>query len=138
MCQKWKTVDFINMWLFILEIEIFNFCICQKTTFAWSYLEQVSSWWIKSKFCLYKASIWRCQMILTFSGLHFLYYKTPMNFQQGLLQPPVEQKWSKRITVKWCVLRKIYTVYKLLAPFNVKTVILLSWLKAKNMVRPTL
>ena len=24
---------------------------------------------------------------------------TPLNFQQGLVQPPVEQKWSKRITV---------------------------------------
>ena len=24
-----------------------------------------------------------------------------MNFQQGLVQPPVEQKWSKRISVKW-------------------------------------
>ena len=26
---------------------------------------------------------------------------TPLNFQQGLVQPPVEQKWSKRITVQW-------------------------------------
>ena len=34
MYKKLKTVDFINMWLFFLEIEIFNFCICQKTTFA--------------------------------------------------------------------------------------------------------
>ena len=105
MYKKLKTVDFINMRLFIFEIESFNFCICQKTTFAWSDLEQASSWWINSKFCVYKVSIWRCQMILTFSGLHFLFYKTPMNFQQGLLQPPVEKKWSKRITVYCSVLR---------------------------------
>ena len=38
-------------------------------------------------------------MILTFSGLHFLFYMTPLNYQQGLVQPPVEQKQSKRITV---------------------------------------
>ena len=38
--KKLKTVDFINMWLFIFEIEIFNFCICQKPTFVWSGLEQ--------------------------------------------------------------------------------------------------
>ena len=25
---------------------------------------------------------------------------TPLNFQQGLVQPPVEQKWSKRISVQ--------------------------------------
>ena len=109
MYKKLKTVDFINMWLFIFEIEIFNFCICQKTTFAWSGLEQVSSWWINSKFCVYKVSIWRCLLMLTFSGLHFLFYMTPLNFQQGLVQPPVEQKWSKRITVQWlaCKLMKI-------------------------------
>ena len=40
-------------------------------------------------------------MILTFSGLHFLFFMTPLNFQQGLVQPPVEQKWSKRITVHY-------------------------------------
>ena len=28
----------------------------------------------------------------TFSGLHFLYYMTPLNFQQELVQPLVEQK----------------------------------------------
>ena len=39
--------------------------------------------------------------MLTFSGLHFLFYKYPMNFQQGLVQPPVDQNLSKRITVKW-------------------------------------
>ena len=39
-------------------------------------------------------------MILTFSGLHFLFYMTPLNFQRGLVQPPVEQKWPKRITVQ--------------------------------------
>ena len=87
MYKKLKTVDFFNMQLFIFEIESFNFCICQKTTFAWSDLEQASSWWINSKFCVYKVSIWRCQLILTFSGLHFLFYMTPLNFQQGLIQP---------------------------------------------------
>ena len=39
--------------------------------------------------------------MLTFSGLHFLFYKYPMNFQQGLVQPPVVQNLSKRITVRW-------------------------------------
>ena len=97
--KKLKTIDFFNMWLFIFEIEIFNFCICQKPTFAWSGLEQVSSGWINSNFCVGKVSIWRCQMLLTFSGLHFLFYMTPLNFQHGLVQPPVEQKWPKRITV---------------------------------------
>ena len=89
-CTKSWKLDFFNKQLFIFEIESFNFCICQKTTFAWSYLEQVSSWWIKSKFCVYKVSIWKCLVILTFSGLHFLYYMTPLNFQQGLVQPPVD------------------------------------------------
>ena len=37
----------------------------------------------------------------TFSGLHFLFYKYPMNFQQGLVQPPVDQNLSKRSTVQW-------------------------------------
>ena len=78
MYKKLKTEDFFNMLLFIFEIESFNFCICQKTTFAWSGLEQVSSWWINSQFCVYKVSIWRCLLMLTFSGLHFLFY-----FQQG-------------------------------------------------------
>ena len=32
--EKVKTVDFNDMSLFIFEIESFNFCICQKTTFA--------------------------------------------------------------------------------------------------------
>ena len=108
--KKLKTVAFINMWLLFLKLKSSIFASAQKTTFAWSDLEQVSSWWIYSKFCVYKISIWRCIMILTFSGLHFLFYKTPMNFQQGLLQPPVEQKWSKRITVHclaaWSILLK--------------------------------
>ena len=78
--------------LVIFEIESFNFCICQKTNFAWLDLEQASSWWINSKFCVYKVSIWRCLVILTFSGLHFLFYMTPLNFQQGLVQPPVDYK----------------------------------------------
>ena len=59
-------------------------------------------------------------MILTFSGLHFLFYMTPLNFQQGLVQPPVEQKWSKRITVQCrvaCLMR-----YE-----NVRALALKSW-----------
>ena len=93
MYKKLKTVDFFSMWLFIFEIESFNFCICQKTTFAWSDLEQASSWWINSKFCVYKVSIWRCLNKLIFSWLHFLLYMTPLNFQQGLVQPPVQ--WTR-------------------------------------------
>ena len=92
-----KTVEFFNMWLFISKIKNLNFCICQKTHFCCSGLGQVSSWWISSNFCVV---IWRCHLILTFSGLHFFFYKYPMNFQQGLVQPPLEQKWSKRITVQ--------------------------------------
>ena len=55
--KKLKTVDFIDMWLFIFEIKIFNFRICQKPTFAWSGLEQVSSWWIYFNFCVGKVVI---------------------------------------------------------------------------------
>ena len=100
-----KTVEFFNMWLFISKIKNLNFCICQNTHFCCSGLGQVSSWWINSIFCVGKVSIWRCLLMLTFSGLHFLFHKYPMNFQQGLLQPPVEPDWSKRITVHcwgWC------------------------------------
>ena len=85
-----KTVEFFNMWLFISKIKNLNFCICQNTHFCCSGLGQVSSWWINSIFCVGKVSIWRCLLMLTFSGLHFLFYKYPMNFQQGLVQPPVE------------------------------------------------
>ena len=85
MYKNLKTVDFFNMQLFIFEIESFNFCICQKNTFAWSDLEQASSGWINSNFCEGKVSIWRCLITLTFSGLHFLFYMTPLNFQQGLV-----------------------------------------------------
>ena len=85
-----KTVEFFNMWLFISEIKNLNFCICQNTHFCCSGLGQVSSWWINSIFCVGKVSIWRCLFMLTFSGLHFLFYKYPMNFQQGLVQPPVD------------------------------------------------
>ena len=113
--KKLKTVDFFNMWLFIFEIEIFNFCICQKPTFGWSGLEQVSSGFINSNFCVGKVTIWRCQMILTFSGLHFIFYMTPLNFQQGLVQPPVEQKWPKRITVHlWGKMKKKLLAYNML------------------------
>ena len=87
MCKKLKTVDFINMWLFFLESEIFNFCICQKSTFARSYLEQVSSWVIKSKFCVYKVSIRRHFIKLTFSGLHFFILWPPWIFNRGLSNP---------------------------------------------------
>ena len=90
MYKKLKTVDFFNMQLFIFEIQSFNFCICQKTTFAWSDLEQASSWWINSIFFVGKVSIWRCLLMLTFSGLHFLFHMTLLNFQQGLVQPPVD------------------------------------------------
>ena len=85
-----KTVEFFNMGLFFSKIKNLNFCICQKTHFCCSGLGQVSSWWINSNFCVGKVSIWRCHLILTFSGLHFLFYKYPMKFQQGLGQPPVE------------------------------------------------
>ena len=84
-----KTVEFFNMWLFISEIKNLNFCICQNTHFCCSGLGQVSSWWINSIFCV-GVSIWRCLFMSTFSGLHFLFYKYPMNFQQGLVQPPVD------------------------------------------------
>ena len=95
MCQKLKTVNFINMWLFILKIEIFNFCICQKNTFAWSDLEQASSWWINSKFCVYKVSIWRCQFILTFSGLHFFILYDPLEFSTGAWPNPSGLEMAK-------------------------------------------
>ena len=85
-----KTVEFFNMWLFISKIKNLNFCICQNTHFCCSGLGQVSSWWINSIFCVGKVSIWRCLFMPTFSGLHFLFYKYPMNFQQGLVQPPVD------------------------------------------------
>ena len=85
-----KTVEFFNMWLFISEIKNLHFCICQNTHFCCSGLGQVSSWWINSIFCVGKVSIWRCLLMLTFSGLRFLFYKYPMNFQQGLVQPPVD------------------------------------------------
>ena len=85
-----KTVELFNMWLFISRIKNLNFCICQNTHFCCSGLGQVSSWWINSIFCVGKVSIWRCLLMLTFSGLHFLFYKYPMNFQQGLVQPPVD------------------------------------------------
>ena len=91
MCKKLKTVDFINMWLFFLESEIFNFCICQKSTFARSYLEQVSSWVIKSKFCVYKVSIRRHFIKLTFSGLHFFILWPPWIFNRGLSNP----QWTR-------------------------------------------
>ena len=87
------------MWLFISKIKNLNFCICQNTHFCCSGLGQESSWWINSIFCVGKVSIWRCLLMLTFSGLYFLFYKYPMNFQQGLVQPPVDWKWPKRITV---------------------------------------
>ena len=85
-----KTVEFFNMWLFISKIKNLYFFICQNTHFCYSGLGQVSSWWINSIFCVGKVSIWRCLFMLTFSGLHFLFYKYPMNFQQGLVQPPVD------------------------------------------------
>ena len=88
MYKKLKTVDFFNMQLFIFEIESFNFCICQKTTFAWSDLEQASSWWIKTKFCVYKVSIRRCLVILTFSGLHFFILYDPHEFSTGACLTP--------------------------------------------------
>ena len=70
-----KTVEFFNMWLFISKIKNLDFCICQNTHFCCSGLGQVSSWWINSIFCVGKVSIWRCLLMLTFSGLHFLFYK---------------------------------------------------------------
>ena len=90
--KKLKTVDFFIMWLFILGIEILNFYICQKPTFAWSGLEQVSSGWINSNFCEGKVSIWRCLILLTFSGLHFFYFIwPPWIFNRGLSNP----QWTR-------------------------------------------
>ena len=92
MYKKLKTADFFNMQLFIFEIESFNFCICQKTTFAWSDLEQASSGWINSNFCEGKVSIWRCLITLTFSGLHFFYFIwPPWIFNRGLSNP----QWTR-------------------------------------------
>ena len=76
-----KTVEFFNMWLFISKIKNLYFFICQNTHFCYSGLGQVSSWWINSIFCVGKVSIWRCLLMRTFSGLHFLFCKYPMNFQ---------------------------------------------------------
>ena len=104
-----KTVEFFNMWLFISKIKNLDFCICQNTHFCCSGLGQVSSWWINSIFCVGKASIWRCLLLLTFSGLHFLFYKYPMNFQQGLVQTPSGLEFVKTHHCEVCWLR--FSVY---------------------------
>ena len=94
-CRFYQHVTFC-FWIWNLQ-----FLNLPKTTFAWSGLEQVSSGLINSNFFVGKVTIWRCRTILSFSGLHFIFHMTPsLNFQQGLFQPPVEQKWPKRITVQ--------------------------------------
>ena len=85
--KKLKTVEFFHMWLFIFEIGTLNFCICQKTHFCCSGLGQASSRWINSNFYVDKVSIWRYQMILTFSGLHFLFSMNPWILNRGLWNP---------------------------------------------------
>ena len=85
MCKKLKTVDFINMWLFILEIEIFNFCIC--LIIFWTGKFMVDKIQI---LCIYGINP-KVLIILTFSGLHFLYYMTPWIFNRGLPNP----QWNR-------------------------------------------
>ena len=95
MYKKLKTVDFFNMQLFIFEIESFNFCICQKTTFAWSYLEQVSSWWIKSKFCVYKVSNPKVPFNTNFFWATCLMLYDPLEFSKGACPTPSGLEMAK-------------------------------------------
>ena len=76
-----KSIEkFTKSWkLQILSLCDFSFLKLKSSTFASAQnpllpdqaFKKVSSWWISSNFCVDKVSIWRCQIILIFSRLHF-------------------------------------------------------------------
>ena len=61
---------------------------------------------INFNFCLHKVSIWRYQMILTFSGQHFFFYE-PLN---SLVKPPPENKWSFRTFMQCGIFLHIFVI----------------------------
>ena len=84
--KKLKIEEFLHMWLFIFDIRTLNFTICQKNTFAVVSVGQASSRWINSNY-VGKVSIWRCQVVLTLSGLYFLFSVNPWILNRGLPNP---------------------------------------------------
>jgi hypothetical protein len=71
---------------FFSEIRLTFFAFAKK---------MIGSWWYNLIFCVGKVWIWMCQIILTFSGLHFFIFYDSLEFlsRTWLVKLPLDKKW---------------------------------------------